>query len=359
MKNTGILCLLAIAALAVSGCKTNQSSAGRRAPEMVPYETVTNQLSPDLLQPPAEMATVGPSDQLDIEMQGIPTVTTTVGLDGKVYFSFLPGVSVAGLTLAQAQARLEQEMSKYISHPDITVSLKTMVSKHVWVAGRVKRPGTYPIIGNMRLLEAISEAGGTAVSASFVTTQDLADLRHSFVMRNGKALPVDFVRLIEEGDMSQNIYLKPDDFVFLPSSIYQQVYVLGAVTNPRAVPYTDHLTLVSALANVNGYLSQAYLTHVAILRGSLNQPRIIVVNYRAIVSGKATDVPLEPGDIVYIPLSPYRFITDYADLIVTTFVNAWSADMGIRVIQGSGNTGVAVPVSASGAATGGGAATGH
>jgi polysaccharide export outer membrane protein len=224
------------------------------------------------------------------------------------------------------------------------------------VVGRVNKPGTYPLAGSMTLIEAISAAGGTAQSPSIVTTQDMADLRHSFVMRNGKSLPVDFVRLIKEGDMTQNIYLKPDDFVFLPSSIYQQVYVLGAVTNPRAVPYTDQLTLISALANVNGYLREAYLTHVAILRGSLNQPHIIIVNYRAIIGGSANDIPLEPGDIIYIPLSPYRFITDYADLIVTTFVNTWSADMGIGVVEGrtpiSTSVGVSVPVS-SGAATGG------
>jgi protein involved in polysaccharide export with SLBB domain len=151
--------------------------------------------------------------------------------------------------------------------------------------------------------------------------------------------------------MSQNIYLQPDDFIFLPSSLYQAVYVLGAVTNPRSVPYTDQLTLVSALANVNGYLRDAYVTHIAILRGSLNQPHIMVVDYKAIISGATTDVPLEPGDIVYVPLTPYRFLVDYADLITTTFVNAWSADMGVRVVEGSGNIGVAVPVS-NGAATG-------
>src|SRR5580704_6215340 len=354
MKKNRVICLIGMATVALAGCRSTPNSGHYARLDTSPEVAITNRLNPDLLKPPMEPLLLGPGDQLAVEMQGNPftRANVTVGMDGKVYYMLLPGVDIAGLSLSQARARMEQELGKFFSRPEISLSLKEVGSKVVWVAGRVNHPGSYPLTGTMTLLEAISVAGGTAEAPGIITTQDMADLRHSFVMRSGKMLPVDFVSLIKQGDMSQNIYLRPDDMVFLPSSVYQQVYVLGAVTTPRAVPYTDELTLVSALAQVNGYLPDAYLKHVAILRGSLTQPHIIVVNYRAIIGGSATDVPLEPGDIVYIPLSPYRFITDYADLIVTTFVNAWSADMGVRVIQGSGNIGVAVPVS-NGAATGG------
>jgi polysaccharide export outer membrane protein len=354
MKNIGILCLTGLAAIMFSGCSSTPNSGHFANLDASPAIAVTNKLNPDLLKPPVEPFVLGTGDKLDIEMQGNPATrnTVTIGMDGKIYYMLLPGVDVAGLTLTEARGRLEQELGKFYRQPQISLSLKEVASKHVWVVGRVNRPGSFPLNGTMTLIEAIATAGGTQESPSLITTQDMADLRHSFVMRKGKMLPVDFVRLIKEGDMSQNIYLKPDDLVFLPSAVYQQVYVLGAVQNPRAVPYTDELTVVSALAQVNGYLPDAYLRGIAILRGSLTEPHIVVVNYRAIIGGTASDVPLEPGDIVFIPLSPYRFITDYADLIVTTFVNAWSADMGVRVIQGSGNIGVSVPVS-SGAATGG------
>jgi len=354
MKNTFTLCLMAVAGFALAGCKTSGPDASHFARlDTSPAVAITNTLSPDLLKPPTDMFVLGTGDKLDIEMQGNASTraSVTVGMDGKIYYLLLPGVDVAGLSLTQARERLEKELSKFFNQPEISLSLKEIASKHVWVVGRVNHPGTYPINGAMTLIEALSVAGGTAESPSLVTTQDLADLRHSFITRHGKLLPVDFVRLLKEGDMSQNIYLQPDDFIFLPSSLYQAVYVLGAVTNPRSVPYTDQLTLVSALANVNGYLRDAYVTHIAILRGSLNQPHIMVVDYKAIISGATTDVPLEPGDIVYVPLTPYRFLVDYADLITTTFVNAWSADMGVRVVEGSGNIGVAVPVS-NGAATG-------
>ena len=87
---------------------------------------------------------------------------------------------------------------------------------------------------------------------------------------------------------------------------------------PRAVPYTDGMTLVSAMASASGaatvdwltpghygVVADAYLSHVAIVRGSLSQPQMTVVDYGAIIKGKARDVSLEPGDIVYVPNAPY------------------------------------------------------
>ena len=65
------------------------------------------------------------------------------------------------------------------------------------VAWPPEQPGVYPMAAPMSLLEAIALAGGTASSGTEVTLQDLADLRHSFVMRQGQFLPVDFYASLE------------------------------------------------------------------------------------------------------------------------------------------------------------------
>src|SRR5690606_16738918 len=131
-----------------------------------------------------------------------------------------------------------------------------------------------------------------------------ADLGQSFVIRNGKRLPIDFEALIKGGDMSQNIYLQPDDFVYLPSATARDIYVLGAVRMPKAVG-RQHRTLAAAIAEAGGTVPTAYRSHVGIVRGSMNDPKIAIVNYDDIVRGKAPDVVLEPRDIVYVPYSPY------------------------------------------------------
>ncbi|HWY76358.1 MAG TPA: SLBB domain-containing protein [Verrucomicrobiae bacterium] len=318
--------------------------------------TVTRTLAPDLLRPSDGFFTLGPGDQLDIETLGnVPYhAIATVGLDGKIYYSFLPGIDVWGMTLGETKSRIEEELSKYITQPQVSVSLKAVGSKYIWLLGRVTKPGIYPLTGSMSLLEALSLAGGTATSASAASynTQDLADLRHSFVMRDGKPLPIDFVRLLKGGDMSQNIYLKADDFVYIPSSLSQQVYVLGAVGVPHAVPYSDQMTVLSAIASAGGVIKNAYQTHVGIVRGSLSQPQLIVADYASISHGKAQDVLVEPGDIVYVPLTPYHVITDYADFIATTFARAWSANLGVRAVQGSTTVGVSLPVGTVGGGVG-------
>jgi polysaccharide export outer membrane protein len=191
--------------------------------------------------------------------------------------------------------------------------------------------------GSMTVLEAIGLAGGPASlggnqqSNFSYTSDDLADLRRAFIIRKGKRLPVDFYRLLKDGDMSQNIYLESDDFVYFPAAGAREVYVLGAVNSPRAVTYNDEMTLVSAIAGAFGTLrTDAYEHHVAVVRGSLSNPQIAVVDYRAIVTGKKDNIALEAGDIVYVPFSPYRYLTKYLNLILDTFVGSVAINEGAR-----------------------------
>jgi len=329
--------------------------------------TMTNEVHPELLQPSTAPFTLGPGDRVEIHLLGTTNrVVTSVGPDGKIYFYLLPGMDVWGLSLTQTRDLLQKELGKLMTEPQVSVTLREVASKHVWLLGRLTRPGVYPMAAPMSLLEAISLAGGPFSATDQVSLQDLADLRHSFVMRQGQALPVDFHRLLRQGDMSQNIYLRPDDFVYVPSALSQQVYVLGAVVAPRAVPYTDGMTLVSAMSGsagaatmawytpgAYGVVADAYLSHVAIVRGSLSAPQMSVVDYGAIIKGKAKDVLLEPGDIVYVPNSPFSTLKRYLNTIVNTFITTLAANEGIAAGGGDVNIGVSVGVgsSASGAST--------
>jgi len=169
-------------------------------------------------------------------------------------------------------------------------------------------------------------------------------LGRAFVIREGKLLPVNFDRLLRAGDLSQNIYLEPDDLVYLPSAVSQEVYVLGAVGQAKAVSYTAHTTLISAIAGVGGTVDDAYLSHVAIVRGGLSEPKIAIVDYQAIVTGHATDVPLEARDIVYVPLTPYHVLTRYLDLILSTFARTVGVNAGARAVARGQAIGISVPV---------------
>ena len=337
MKNYLLPVSTGLALMFLAGCESSKQPAA-------PLKFMTETAGPTeparvdrtaLLQPPTDLFTLGPGDRVDIEIVGMPATraTAAVGPDGKVYFLLLPGLDVWGLTLTQTKSLLEKELGKYVTDPQVGVTLRAVGSKSVWLLGRFAHPGIYPMATPMTVLEAFAVAGGTAQSSSAVTTEDLGDLRHSFVARQGQVLPVDFTRLLQEGDMGQNIYLRPDDFVYVPSSLAREIYVLGAVRAPHAVPFTENVTLVSAIASAYGPIKDAYLSHVAIVRGSMSEPQITVVDYHAIVTGKSPDVRLEPHDIVYVPTSPYRTLTKYLNLVVSTFANTVAANEGQLVVN--------------------------
>jgi len=314
---------------------------------------LTNRLDPSFLHPATNLFTLGPGDKLELEIVGEPAskTTTVVAPDGKVYFDILPGIDVWGLTLSQTKSRLEKELARYVKEPQVSVLLRDVESRHIWILGYVQAPGIYPLSTPMTLLEAISLAGGGLNLSSFRqgeafgASDELADLRRSFVLRNGKMVPVDFQRLLTTGDLSQNIYLQPDDFVYLPAATAKEVYVLGAVNEPRAVPYKQGMTVAAAIASAYGTITGAYLQHVAVVRGSLSHPQIAIVDYKYVIRGMAQDIALEPQDIVYVPFSPYRYLTKYAQLVVDTFVSSAAINGGAKLVgQPAGTGGIFIPV---------------
>lgn len=367
MRRTIFICSGGLLLGLLLGCKSTEGRVDSRDPfaayaTNLAAVTLTNQPDPALLRPTDTLFTLGPGDTVEIEIAGVAKslAVTPVGPDGKIYYYLLPGLNVWGLTLKETRDLLEKELARYLSDPQVTLTLRAVGSKYVWLLGRLNKPGIYPLAGPMTLLEAVAAAGGTSRSLSQVTSEELGDLRHSFVVRQGQFIPVDFQRLLHAGDRSQNIYLQPDDFVYVPSVLSQEIYVLGAVKAPRVVPYTERLTLVSAIANGAGmnryewvnsggydpgpFTKDAYLSHVAIVRGSLSTPQIAVVDYNAIVKGKACDVRLEPGDIVYVPNSPYTTLKRYFNIILNTFVTTVAANEGIRAASGTVGVGGSVPV---------------
>lgn len=350
MKTAFFAGIIGLAGAALLGGCASQPKAAPSTKELPVAETIVvpRQPDPSLLKPAVDPFVLGAGDTIDIELIGAAAATdaeaanqaafsrseVTVGPDGKIYFMYLPGLNVSGLTLAQAKARLESELSTYITKPEVTLNIRKVQSRRVWLMGRLNQPGIYPLTGTMTLIEAITLAGGTSQSASVITTEDLADLRHSFVLRDGVVLPVDFQKLLQEGDMSQNIYLRPNDFIFVPSALAKDIYVLGAVPGPGPVPYRDNLTILSAMSKAGGLIPKvSHGSKIAIVRGSLTQPKVILVDFDAIMHGRAKDMPLEPRDIVYVPDSPYKTINRYVDMILNSFVGTVAANEGSRAVN--------------------------
>jgi protein involved in polysaccharide export with SLBB domain len=294
-------------------------------------------LDPALLRPPETSFRLGPGDVLEIEEMGdlATQATVVVGPDGRIYYNILPGIDVWGLTLHEASGRLGDELGKYVREkPVVTLVLRSVVSQQVWVLGRLGKPGVYALGGPTSLLDAFAEAGGLGVNnPAGGSYSEAADLSRSFLVRDGHLVPVDFQRLLGDGDISQNVYLWPNDFIFVPSLRSAEIHILGAVLQPRSERTGGSLTLVQAIALAGGTVPGACLSNVAILRGSLVHPQIAIVAVNQVLHGKAPDVRLEPGDIVYVPYVPERVLLRYVNLILDTFVRTVGVNEGAYTIN--------------------------
>jgi protein involved in polysaccharide export with SLBB domain len=316
-------CLVFLLLLAAAGCKHRPGSRESFDPRQVEPAALDEEalgflepereLNPDWLSPSKASYQVGVGDWLEIEITGISgsRSETFVMPDGRVYYDLAGGVHVDGLTIAVISERLEEALRKDYSSPNVNVTLREVKSRRAWLLGRLNKPGLYPLSQPTTLLEGISLAGGLFTSRFSGSTEELADLENSFVLRDGQVLPVDLLALIKQGDMSQNIYLRDGDYVYLPSSLSQNVHVLGAVMQPQALGYKDKMTLVAAIAHAKGPTPEANLDEVLLIRGSLSQPKVAVVDLEAILGGRSTNVELRPFDIVWVPDRPFHRLERY------------------------------------------------
>jgi hypothetical protein len=77
----------------------------------------------------------------------------------------------------------------------------------------------------------------------------------------------------------------------------------------------------------------------------LTEPKIAIVDLRAIVRGQAPDVTLESRDIVFVPLTPYRTVSRYAELILNTFVRSVGTHAGVKAVDPNAPTpGAFIPI---------------
>jgi protein involved in polysaccharide export with SLBB domain len=348
-----IILLVSLLCLAGPSCQQlipKSQFDARKTDQTVRNLTFTNvkiKRAPDksLLTPPAETYILGPGDILEIEEVGGTLARTFVMPDGMVYYNLAGGVRAEGLTTAAFAKNLQEALKRDYTNPLVNVSLVEVRSRRYWILGRVFKPGLYPLRQPTTLLEAISQAGGLFTSRFSGTTEELADLGNSVVIRDGEILPVNFEKLVRSGDTSHNIYLRHNDYIYLPSAATSTVLLLGAVAAPQAVGYKDSLTLIDCVAQCKGPAKDAYLKEVVIVRGSLDKPAASIVNLEAILTGKETNVLLQPGDIVWIPKRPLGLLEATVQLVFRDAARTIASGEGSRFAGGDQNPVISIPLS--------------
>jgi polysaccharide export outer membrane protein len=155
---------------------------------------------------------IGPGDILDVSVWKEPNFSRQVPVrpDGKISLPLLNDIQAAGQSPMQLAAAITEKLKKYVTDPQVTVTVMVINSQKVYVVGEVLRPGPIPLLPGMTALQALSLAGGIT---------QFARPKYGYVLRKegGKDTyyPLNYRNLLR-GDMQGNIVLKSGDTIVVP-----------------------------------------------------------------------------------------------------------------------------------------------
>ena len=237
---------------------------------------------------------IGPEDVLDIQVWGNKDLNQTVFVrpDGRTSLPLVGEIGVSGKTVQALQDHLTNVYEKTVKGAVVTVIVKEIRSRPVYFVGGFGKPGVMQLTRELTLLQAISVIGGVVPNA---------DAEKGFVLRGDKRIPIDFNRLVQRGDLSQNPKLEPGDSVVVP--LADAVYVNGEVKLPGAVKYSGDLTILKALTQVGGLTPLAAGGRVDVLRGNAEKKERIRVDVDKMMRSpdENPDIRLQPNDIIFVP----------------------------------------------------------
>jgi polysaccharide export outer membrane protein len=156
---------------------------------------------------------IGPQDVLRIDVWKEAEISRSVPVrpDGKISLPLLNDVQAEGLTAMELANVITEGLKKYITTPQVTVSISEINSRRVYVTGEVTRPGAFPLLPNMTVLQALTSAGGFT---QFARTKKIYVLRSE----SGKPVkhPFNYNDVVKGNRQEDNIVLQPGDTIVVP-----------------------------------------------------------------------------------------------------------------------------------------------
>src|SRR6202007_2218331 len=206
MKNVSRLLLAVAFCVAIVSAKESTKSASAAPATSKPESAVQSVADPDYK--------IGPRDLLRVDLWKEPDISRTIPVrpDGKVSLPLLNDVQAAGLTAMQLAGALRESLSKYLTSPQVTVTVTEINSRRVYITGEVTRAGAIPLLPNMTVLQALSSAGGFT---------QFAKLKNIYVLRteDGKQVkhPFNYKEVVKGNLAEQNILLQPGETLVAPT----------------------------------------------------------------------------------------------------------------------------------------------
>jgi len=251
-------------------------------------------------------------------MESIHLINERIGFrvsEGKVDLPDIPPIEVAGLTLEDARLRIQESYRTHIQDIEVFLNYKNRLARKVELIGPVAIP-LIPVDGKIRLYEVLALA----------RVPNNANFFKSYVVRDGEQLPLDFYKLMNLGDMSQNIVMRGGDRIFIANPSDSTVMVMGEVGSPRAVnlPY-GFISLREALVSAGGIPFTGNRDCIQVIRGNIPNPKIYVLSWEHIIHLPNDSLLLMPGDTVYVSEKPITSWNRFIDQLLPSCLGVQTA----------------------------------
>lgn len=240
---------------------------------------------------------IGAGDLIEVSLYGMPDFKTEVRVSsgGEISLPMLGTVVVGGLSVEQAASQIEQDLSKkrLFNDPHVTVFVKEYATQGISVLGEVQKPGIYALLGERKLYDAISAAGGTTpkAGASVLITR-----------RNDPQHPLQVpLSTGAAKSMKDNVAVEPGDTIVVSKA--GVVYVVGDVHQPGGfvMENGNDITVLKAIALAQGTNPNAALDKARLIRKTPQGPQDVPLSLKQIMAAKAPDPQLQPDDVVFVP----------------------------------------------------------
>ncbi len=300
-----VYCFLLVLLLAAPLCAQQRAgTAMQPEPQALPAPSA---------QAPPESYRLGPNDSITVRCANVEELGETpvrVDTDGQITLPLAGRVLAAGKTVKELETELRGKLSAYILEPQVVVRLAEARSQPVSILGAVNRPGVVQLEGSRRLLEVLSLAGGLRQDAGQVITLTRRLEWGAIPLPGSRRDPtgvfsianIDLKELMSGSNPAANVQICPNDVLSVP--VAELIYVVGEVKRPGgfALAHPESVSVLQALSLAEGLLVLASAKDARIIRRTGTSERAeIAVDLPRLLSGSIEDVPMQAGDILFVP----------------------------------------------------------
>ncbi|HXT63744.1 MAG TPA: polysaccharide biosynthesis/export family protein [Pyrinomonadaceae bacterium] len=255
---------------------------------------------------------IGPGDVLEVRVARAPELSreaVRVDQSGHIRMPMLDDdIPAACLTEAELAQGIAKLYLKYKRDPHVDVFVKEFQSQPVAVIGAVRNPAQFKLQRQVHLLELMSLVGGPTETAG--QTIQVVHAEGGMICEQSAGASITETGAFTtyklndtlHGTAEANPVVRPGDIISVPQA--DQVFVIGNVMKPTAIPLKEPLTLSKAIAMAGGTAPSTKRDKIRIIRQvNGTEKQEITVDLTSIEKNQTQDVALVANDVIDVPVS--------------------------------------------------------